>query len=452
MGEQREQYEQRRAVVAALIRAVMGRLSADDGKPSIGDVVDNQRWYRHGQEDFIGIRSDAWRMPDYVPIYGWLDTFPEMAAVRTTYVADPVFGPRVDTLLGTEFGRQARMFDWLLIEHVLQPIVRQTGAYHFDEAVFDQVYRAFERGFGAKQVHMVEVRPLNGFTSTETAIVLPDGLVLRPMSDLEVSEALRRQAVPRMNGGGVNGARVSRFDQWALTVTQAYPVADGREISNPKAPTFPILDEPTDRLIKALRLVCGGSVVATRSMFGQVDDEFPIAQGHSAILNAFDSADHDRPTYLLPDQLDDLRAAYNALAVPTVTADRSLRVAVRRFVAAGGRRVEADRLIDLTIAAEALFIEQDTERKRAAIAAGAAMRLVGVPDVAASGAQIRRFMETAYQARNLEIHTRIRTPVNLHRLDGTPADSMPHILEDLEKIMRHAILAVLAEHAAAVQP
>jgi hypothetical protein len=81
----------------------------------------------------------------------------------------------------------------------------------------------------------------------------------------------------------VNGARVSRFDQWALMTARAYPVADGGPIAAPQPPAFPTLYEPANSLITALRIVCGGSVVATRSMFAQADDEFPIVQGVSAI-------------------------------------------------------------------------------------------------------------------------------------------------------------------------
>lgn len=64
---------------------------------------------------------------------------------------------------------------------------------------------------------------------------------------------------------------------------RAYPVADGGPIAAPQPPAFPTLYEPANSLITALRIVCGGSVVATRSMFAQADDEFPIVQGVSAI-------------------------------------------------------------------------------------------------------------------------------------------------------------------------
>jgi hypothetical protein len=306
-----DQLEQRRTVAGVLARSALDHLAVLDGQPRIGPVIDIRRWWRHGQEDFVGVQPRAWSMPAEVPIVGWLDKFPEMKAVRQAYHADPVLRARVDTLLGTEFSRQRRDFGWLLVEHIVQPLVLATGTYDFDEALFDRLYDDFERGFGAEQIHMVEFLPLNGFESTETVVPLPDGLVLQRMSDRQMSAAIDHLAVPRTSpAGGVNGARVSRFDQWALTTTAAYPVADGSPIAAPQAPVFPALYEPATLLITALRIVCGGSVVATRSMFAQADDEFPVVQGVSASLTAFDSADNGRPTVLSAAALDAFRATY----------------------------------------------------------------------------------------------------------------------------------------------
>ncbi|MET8054639.1 hypothetical protein ABZU75_44410 [Streptosporangium sp. NPDC005286] len=446
-----EQFERRRTAVAVLVRSVLDHLVALEGQPRIGRVIDVRRWWRYGQEDFVGLQPRAWSMPADVPIVGWLDKFPEMTAVRQAYDADPVLGARVDTLIGTEFNRQGRNFDWLLIEHIVQLMVLATSTYRFDEAIFDQLYDRFERGLGAEQVNMVEFLPLNGFESTETVVLLPDGLVMQRMNDAQMSAAIDHLAVPRMSGGSVNGARVSRFDQWALTVERSYPVTDGRSIAVSQPPAFPTLYEPANTLIRALRIVCGGSVVATRSMFAQADDEFPIVLGVSAMLSAFDGADNDRPTYLLTNTLDTFRLTYTALNLPSVQADRSLQTAIRRLVFAGSRRVNADRLIDLMMSAEALFIKRANlprGTKGDKIAAAAAALLAQDPELKAGADQIQTFMKTMYQVRNAEMHGDDQPHPHLHLLDGTPTDSMPSVLKDGEKIMRRAALTVLAEYTA----
>ncbi|MFD0735910.1 hypothetical protein [Planotetraspora mira] len=186
-------------------------------------------------------------------------------------------------------------------------------------------------------------------------------------------------------------------------------------------------------------------------MFAQADDEFPSVQGVSAMLSAFEGADNDRVTYLLTDALDIFRATYAALSLPDVQADRSLQMAIRRLVFAGSRRVDADRLIDLMMSAEALFIKranlpQGTKGDK--IAAAAAALLAGDPELKADALQIQTFMRTVYQARNAEMHGDDRPYSQFRLLDGSATNSMPSVLNDAEKLMRRAVLAVLAEYTA----
>ncbi len=171
-----EQFERRRVAVAALVRAVFARFAADEGQPRFGLRHDPWRWWRHAQEDFILLQRNAWVMPADLSIIRWLDGFPEMATVRDACAADPVLGSRVDTMMGTEFSRTGTNFYWILAKHVIEPVVSATRSYEFDETRFDEVYRRFEEKFRAEHLHMIELCPLNGFTSTEDPFLLPDGL------------------------------------------------------------------------------------------------------------------------------------------------------------------------------------------------------------------------------------------------------------------------------------
>jgi hypothetical protein len=450
------QYERRRATVLALVRTVFERFAEQESRPRIGRMIDNQRWWRHGQEEFVGLRHESWNMPDDLPMLGWLDKFPEMLAVREAYDADPVLGARVDASLGIEGSRQGTNFYWILVQHVIEPIVLATRTYNLDESIFDQVYGTFERSFGAEKIHMVEFVPLNGFASTEEAVTLPDGLVLKPMGDLQVSHAINHLAVPRMSGGGVNGARISRFDQWALTTTRAYRVEAGYSDVVPRAPVFPTLYGPAATLITALRIVCGGSVVSTRTMLAQDESEFPFLPSSSAMMTAFNSADNDRPTYLMSDALDVFLATYSALRLPDVQADRSLQVAIRRLVLAGSRNEDSDRLVDLMISAEALFIKRSNlaqdMAKKVKIMTGAATLLAGGPQLQAGADELRILMKTMYEARNAEVHGDEQPYAPLYLLSGAATDSLPKMLDDAERVMRRAVLVVLEEHARAKLP
>ena len=377
-----------------------------------------------------------------------------MVTVREAFDADTVLGGRVDTVVGVEFGLQQRRLDWLLIEHLLEPMVVTTRTYKFDEAVFDQHYGRFDAGLRADSVRFIEFIPLNGFTSDLTELELPDGLVVRPMTDQQISRAIHVLAVPAEFSGGPNSVQVSRFHQWALTKEQCYSVRSYKTgmPERPQAPPFPSLEESARRLVTALRVVCGGSVVATRPIHAQHDDDFPGGITGSAVLTAIGAADINRPTLLLAnDHVDAVRSYYEMLMEPAVVQDRSLQVALRRFVFAGSRSLPEDRLIDLNICAEVLFIKRGGltgHRKAKPVAAAAHKLLANDPVLKVDGAEIERFIEQAYKLRNAEIHGDSALPTNMNLLGGEETRDLTRFVEDLTSVLSRAIHLTLVPRQA----
>ncbi|MDX8031743.1 hypothetical protein SK803_16075 [Lentzea sp. BCCO 10_0856] len=354
---QTSQRPQVREAIASLTKAALTDLAKRDTAPEVDAIPDSRQWWRHGQESFVALRPEGWHMPNGVTKVNWLDTFTEMAAVRSAIDGDPILSARVDTMVGVEFSLKQRRLDRLLVEHLLEPMVITTRAYLFDETVFDLHYNRLEAGLLGDTVRFVEFIPLNGFTSSMAEIVLPDGVVLRPMSDRQISRAIQVLAVPAEFGTGSNSVQVSRFHQWTVAKEQAYPIRSYKQgmPESPKAPNFPCLEEPTQRLVTALRVVCGGSVMATRPIHAQHDDDFPLDIEGSAALSPVDAADISRPTLLLTEEhVDAVRSVYQMLAAPAIARDRSLRVALRRFVFAGSRFLPEDRLIDSSTSTSAL--------------------------------------------------------------------------------------------------
>jgi hypothetical protein len=202
-------------------------------------------------------------------------------------------------------------------------------SYKFDEAQFELQFNRLDAGLRADTIRFVEFMPLNGFTSNMADIALADGVVLRPMTDRQVSRAIQVLAVPAEFSGGPNSVHVSRFHQWAVMREQGYPVRSYKQRmpEQPQAPDFPKLEEPAQRLVTALRIVCGGSVVATRPIHAQHDDDFPPTVDGSAALPAVVAADISRPTQVLTDeQAEAVREVYEMLGNAVVQEDRSLQV------------------------------------------------------------------------------------------------------------------------------
>jgi len=431
--------------------AAMGDLAERDGAPKVDKMPDLRNWWRYGQESFVALRPDAWYMPERVTMVNWLDTFAEMVAVREAIDVDPILSTRVDTMVGTEFSLQQRRLDWLLVEHLLEPMIVTTRTYEFDEAVFDEHYSRLEAGLLTDIVRLVEFIPLNGFVPSMAEIALPDGVVLLPMTDRQMSRAIQVLAVPAEFSGGPNSVQVSRFHQWAVTKEQSYPVRSYKlgMPEHPQAPSFPSLEEPVQRLVTALRVVCGGSVVATRPIHMQHDDDFPRDVEGSAALPAVGLADVNRPTLLLTeDHVSTVRSVYEMLAAPAVAQDRSLQVALRRFVFAGSKALPEDRLIDLSICSEALFIHRNktkTMQKANTVAVSGGQLLADDPVLGAERENVERFLKEAYFLRNAEIHGDHLVPKAMTLLSGEKTNDLVRFVADLARLLGRAIQLVLAE-------
>lgn len=439
-----------RAAVASLALAALSDLADRDSSPKVDKMPDLRNWWRYGQESFVALRPDAWYMPERVTRVNWLDTFAEMTAVRDAIDADPILSTRVDTTVGVEFSLQPRRLDWLLVEHLLEPMIVTTRTYEFDETVFDLHYGRLEAGLLADIVRLVEFVPLNGFT-TSTAITLSDGVMLRPMTDRQMSRAIQVLAAPAEFSAGPNSVQVSRFHQWAVTREQSYPVRSYRQgmPERPQGPNFPSLEEPVQRLVTALRVVCGGSVVATRPIHMQHDDDFPHDIEGSAVLTAVGLADVNRPTLLLTEEhVDAVRSVYEMLAAPAVARDRSVQIALRRFVFAGSKSLPEDRLIDLNICSEALFIHRNkikTMQKANTVAVSGGQLLADDPVLGAERGNVERFLKEAYFLRNAEIHGDHAGTKAMTLLSGENTIDLGRFVEDLTRLLGRAIQLVLAE-------
>lgn len=440
-----------RNAVAALLVAALRDLAVRDGTPRVGSMADLRNWWRFGQESFVALRRNAWHMPERVTVVGWLGTFAEMNAVREAIDADPVLGTRLDTMVGTEFSLNQRPLDWLLVEHLLEPLIIASRSYVFDETAFDLQFKRLDAGLRADTIRFVEFVPLNGFTSSMADIALVDGVVLRPMTDRQVNRAIQVLAVPVEFSGGPNSVQVSRFHQWAVMREQGYPVRSHKQgmPEQPQAPNFPRLEEPAQRLVTALRIVCGGSVVSTRPIHAQHDDDFPPTVDGSAALPAVVAADISRPTQVLTgDQAEAVREVYEMLGNPAVREDRSLQVALRRFVLAGSKAQPEDRLIDLVICCEALFLKRYgiKEPKKGAPAAANAGRLLANDALLNVGRErVEQFVTAAYRLRNAEVHGDHPVRRSMTLLRGAATEDLGRFVEDVSLVVGRALHLVLIE-------
>src|SRR6266511_6049331 len=141
-----------------------------------------------------------------------------------------------------------------------------TRSYQFDAAEFDLHYSRLEAGLLADVIRLVEFVQLNGFTSNMEQVTLPDGLVLRPMTDPQMSQAIQALAVPAEFSGGANTVQVSRFHQWALTTEQTHPI-HSYKLGMPERPCWLIRRRAESRVGAAPSVDLLWSMIGQRSPF-----------------------------------------------------------------------------------------------------------------------------------------------------------------------------------------
>jgi hypothetical protein len=448
-----------RDAVAQLTVAILDDLTASGSSPALAPSPFQLGWRRNQQEIFVADRPVVWSAPVNISQADSLDRFPAMAEVRNIINEDPELSGRFDTTVGPWFNRTYVALDSLLFNELLDPLVRASGSYQFNEGILDDHYLRWESGMLADEVRMVHYLPLCGFEAEAVLrrIDLPGGFVLAPMTDRQISGALGTGAVPIERTTHFTAVQIARQNQWALSITQTYPMEFGYGTTDPsrQPPTFEATQAAGQRLVTALRIVCGGSIAATRCLHGQHEEDFPLLTGNSVSLVRTNTVDLDRPCILFADQIQDLVEIFEHLARLETEQDRTLSLALRRLVFAGTRTEPADRLLDLLICAEALFIKRagiESRAKGRLIAEAAADLLHGEPELkkrlgneANPAERIKNLMSTAYRRRNDEMHGEAdprQATVTL--LSGVETQDLSAAVEDVDRVLRIALSATLS--------
>ncbi|MFF3468447.1 hypothetical protein [Streptomyces sp. NPDC002619] len=427
---------------ANLVTAVLAALAERAVEPRFVPQRDYRSWKRSQQEVFLGQEHELWQHPIEFSSSDWWCSLPAYQALRTVVEDHEVLRTRLDTLVGFPSSLVRRQLDTVVIRYLLTPVVEATRAYRFDRDAFEAAYAAMEAGLLTETVRLVEYVPLLGFDMSPSlaGTSLPDGLTIRPMSDVELSEAVRVMGIPIGQFTSTNSFILSRFHQNALVLERDFPVRSGSD-QRPDAAMPSPFDDAARRMLTALRIVCGGSVTYGRPMRLQSQEDFDAHRYASAILTEVHHPAEDRPTLLVDRaKVEELREVYALLSDPRILGMRFLQNAMRRLVMAGSRVLPEDRLIDLCITAESLFIHHSglprTQNKREHLVAGAKALLTRDPELETADRHIERLIRDAYRRRNTEMHGDV-AETELHcLLDGSTTHDLHALVSDLERLLR----------------
>ncbi|MEY9860999.1 hypothetical protein ABH935_006637 [Catenulispora sp. GAS73] len=385
-------------VHAALSDAIQQALevpaAAQPGGPQFRELPDQAGWERHHQETLLQRTRSIWDHPAEVASRSWWRGLAAYPSFQAALDAHPEVRDRLDALVGFPFSLRGRDLRTILILQMLSPQIEAARGYDFDQDMFDACYRRLEAGVLQQHVRMIEFMPLLGLASAYEPVQLPDGMTLRLMTDLELSMGIQTLGVPVSDRSGTTSLTVAVGNQFALVLEHTFPVQYGAPADPVTMPlALPSFEDEAHRLIDALRLACGGSVSLGRPVQYQDPGDFDAHPGYPAARIRVKTPDPGATTVLYgTNQFEAVIAAYNALGQAAVTGDWLLMMVLRRVQMTSTRALPEDRLIDLAIAAEALFISHPglnaPGSKSPKIAEDAADLLTGDPVLAASDENI----------------------------------------------------------------
>ena len=348
-----------------------------------------------------------------------------VAAVRAT--TDIAY--QLDQLIGTPTSKRRVSADEIH-NHLLLAF-----AHHSDDVgdwvrLFDAVYGQFETDLQLREFDYVMVSPLLGLRLEAWPVSLEGGLEMDRLTDPEIADLLHMDALPSASVGMAQ----TRFVGIPCGVRMRYPVpklvGDSEEpVADPRPRTHALAYE----VLEALRIFKRGRV--TTSGYLHYCQQWPQAGSRSVA--------HVTPGTVAWANVYELKG--NALySFPnfwrqyrTAKQWRYVASAVRRFGLAGERERDEDRLVDLMIAAESLFLSGGGSGESSYRLAMRTAFFVDVPGY--SRHEVYRFMGRASRVRNSVVHGGTPDSGDLRLRDQGVAKTLGEFADAVEDVLRLAL-------------
>lgn len=278
-------------------------------------------------------------------VIGSLSDTPQRQRVTAAIRADHILNGLVDRMVGTP-GVQRRVSLDAIADGVVFMYPASLPDCSFEQALFDKAYDDFERAYYATEVAINVVMPFYGMRMPEAPIEFTSDIKLRHLEESECPWFVRDEY---MVGPVCVLAAKFRFpipiplDVWDRRERQVDPIqAQMSDICKALA-TF-----------KRGNCATLGTITTSESpLLGHTSMSHPK---HAVRTPVFDDYE------ISPAEADEIRCFYEASVSGAVVQSKAVQVAIRRFFDLVHRTNSQDKLVDLVIAAEAVFLSDQEHR------------------------------------------------------------------------------------------
>lgn len=356
-----------------------------------------------------------------------LQALPEYAGCVAALRSNDVTAPQLGAVVGTVLSA-SRLDETELIESILQQMVKRKGTVAFDEEVFSDAYEHVERSLYSTQLDFEMVAPfvLAGFE--RLPIHLGPDLVIENMSQEEASLILNAGFMAPTTGptdATVLRNRAAVKHRYSLPKRVSSATDDDEEDDDTHRQVMDFFEKSqriAEEVLCALRLVhhgvfnIPGAVHLPKAWFDEDEDpriEFLQGSSRQSLMTASFSSK----------ACDEVEFLFGALQDPRVKRHRGLAQSARRFGYAMEDHREEDRIVDVMVAAEALFLgDAGSAQDRGELKYRLSLRAAYfMGKDAAERHKIFKFMKSAYDARSSIAHG--GQPSSFKDLEGNEIDA-----------------------------
>jgi hypothetical protein len=420
----------------AYVRAALDRLSGlVDAEPPPIDAGQH-RWVPSGEDTFVrqAVSTPMWWLI-FSHYQERLHSLPEYSSLLEAIRSDATVSRHLDVLVGDSFyGMPFETYH--LTDAYVARVAEAAGAPVFSDSTFLQLYASVEQDVYDSNITRHAIAPLLGLKDVAGSIELSPDMSIDRMTDEELVAAIESG----LQASTLHSSIVSVSARFGLRHRISQKKLIGDALTNPRVrgvPPISKLIETSARAVQTLRLFkrgtvsCPGLVMTSQNVFcgGGVMtvpiSPTPFRVGPSTVT--LDAAEGEQ-----------LCALWRSLDSDALAAHGFLETAIRRFSYGGERHRPEDRLIDLMIAAEALFLNGTGDAAlRGEMGYRLALRFACFAETPGMTRQ-QHFdhMKVAYAARSAIVHG--DTPKRFKMPDGSKA-TFPEFVDLTEDLLRSTL-------------
>ena len=403
-------------------------------------------WIKQGVDAYV--RSEINRPIWTILLHGVKDSIEnteEFNIFSDITKADTIISSQLYTLVGTGFGRsRMELFD-LAIKPIYS-FLTDENINDFDDSIFKSEYFKIENSLYSSEIEIETITPLGGFYTDADEILLDERLSIVKLSETEIIELL--QLGIKIGESIGPGDFILLKEQFAIKRTFILPklIGDKDILEGIDALKSHSNREKEQKVLNALRLFKNGKVFQLGTIT-QSTSIFSSGIGYNPPLSF--TVFMQKKFQLDKNEVINFLEFWKSFCELDFSKYNFLSVAIRRFSQSIERDSTEDKIIDLMISAESLFLSSGGSFQgelKYRLSHRAAMF---IEDESEKQRKVFNFMQQAYNVRSDIIHG--REPNLPKKEDGTTV-SIVDFCNELENHLRLSIKKAIMLAATAKNP